>query len=169
MKSFHARRLPGRISQHRQAVRHDRFGQSQHTPQPIHATLARIHAGPHRAQAQRVRRQQHILHRRRAIDNPVAGRFLQFQIAANQNGQRRLARHLRVRVDLANLRQHRPIVDHHEMPGLSVPRARRAHACRQELLHQLLRHRSVLVLANAAPSVNGCQSFHVTPPCQVRP
>ena len=97
---------------------------------------------------------------RQRIDNPIALRLFQGQIAANENGQRRLLAHLRVRIDRGDFRQRAVIVNHDELPWLTVPRTGCAHRRSQEFAPQLFRYRPVFIPADAPPRVNGFQCIH---------
>lgn len=90
-----------------------------------------ITANQHRAESERVRGEQHVLNRRRAVLHPESLVAFEREIAADDDAERRGLKRVGVRVKLRDRIELLALAHDHEVPRLLVARRRRRH-CRLE-------------------------------------
>lgn len=166
--AIRGRLLLGRPADGDEREGHDLLGYPEQPPEGLHALGHRIDAQPDRAQALGRGGDEDVLGGGRAVLDPIRPvELVTAQIAADQDGQRRLEDHPRVRMEPRYLVEEPPLPDDHELPRLLVPGRGRARGRTKKINHHFLGDRIRQILPDAPPPPDGIH--RPSPPLRENP
>ena len=146
-----------RIADNHHIKRNEIIGQRERCANRLAAILGRIGTRPYGTEPHSVSRKQKILRCCRRILNPeVASAAFNrlIHIAADNDSERSLEQHLRIRISACKTVEHAALINNHEVPRLLVHSRRCSHSRTQHLLHLLLLYWTRLIVAYAGTRSN---------------